>query len=181
MKRVILDLCSGSGAWSEPYRLAGYDVRRYEIKKGQDVRLFMPFKERVWGVLAAPPCTHFSIAGASRWADKGDAALVEGLAVVDACLRIIQVVQPQWWALENPRGRLVYYLGKPALTFQPCDYGDPWTKFTCLWGRFTHPELAPTAPTEGQKMKNLSGNKNRAAIAAITPPKFAQAFFKANP
>ena len=26
--RIILDLCAGTGAWSEPYLLAGYDVRR---------------------------------------------------------------------------------------------------------------------------------------------------------
>ncbi len=171
----------GGRCWPPPYVKAGYDVRRFEIRQGQDVRLFQPPRERVWGVLAAPPCTAFSIAGASRWADKGDAGLVEGLATVDACIRIITVCKPQWWALENPRGRLVYYLGRPALTFQPCDYGDPWTKFTCLWGHFTHPELAPVPPSEGSKMKNLPGSKNRAALAAVTPPKFAEAFFKANP
>ena len=27
MDKIILDLCGGTGAWSEPYREAGYDVR----------------------------------------------------------------------------------------------------------------------------------------------------------
>lgn len=30
-KSVILDLCAGTGAWSEPYREAGYDVRRIDL------------------------------------------------------------------------------------------------------------------------------------------------------
>ncbi len=181
INRVILDLCAGTGAWSEPYEKAGYDVRRYELKAGQDIRFFKPFKERVWGVLCAPPCTHFSSAGAQYWPAKGDAALAEGLAVVDACFRVIQICQPQWWAMENPRGRLVDYLGKPALTFQPCDYGDPWTKFTCLWGRFAVPEKCPVPPSMGSKMDMVSGRKDRAAITSVTPPGFAACFFKANP
>src|SRR5512141_57875 len=28
---IILDLCAGTGAWSDPYRLAGYDVRRVTL------------------------------------------------------------------------------------------------------------------------------------------------------
>lgn len=28
MKPVILDLCAGTGAWSEPYAKAGYEVWR---------------------------------------------------------------------------------------------------------------------------------------------------------
>ena len=27
MKKIILDLCGGTGAWSAPYKEAGYDVR----------------------------------------------------------------------------------------------------------------------------------------------------------
>ncbi len=27
MPKIILDLCGGTGAWSKPYREAGYDVR----------------------------------------------------------------------------------------------------------------------------------------------------------
>ncbi len=180
MKRVILDLCAGSGSWSQPYADAGYDVRRVELKAGEDVRFFKPFKDRIWGVLAAPPCTHFSSAGAQYWDAKGDAALAEGLATVDACLRIITITQPQWWALENPRGRLPYYLGKPAFTFQPNEFGDPWTKFTCLWGRFAHPQRRPVE-AKGSKMDMVSGRRDRAAIVAVTPPGFAKAFFEANP
>lgn len=38
-KRIILDLCAGSGAWSEPYKRAGYKVVRVSLPK-HDVRTF---------------------------------------------------------------------------------------------------------------------------------------------
>lgn len=59
--RIILDLCGGTGAWSEPYRLAGYQVRLIDPAAGTgDVRLYTLPRERVYGILAAPPCTVFS-------------------------------------------------------------------------------------------------------------------------
>ena len=51
--RVILDLCGGTGAWSKPYKEAGYDVRVITLPE-QDVRL-LELPENVYGVLAAPP------------------------------------------------------------------------------------------------------------------------------
>jgi hypothetical protein len=40
--RIILDLCGGSGAWSKPYREAGYDVRIIDpLENNQDVRLMV--------------------------------------------------------------------------------------------------------------------------------------------
>jgi hypothetical protein len=31
-------------------------------------------------------------------------------------------------------------LGKPQFTYQPWEFGSPWTKKTALWGKFTIPE-----------------------------------------
>lgn len=28
-KKIILDLCDGTGSWSKPYKEAGYDVRSF--------------------------------------------------------------------------------------------------------------------------------------------------------
>lgn len=182
MLRRILDLCGGTGAWSEPYRKAGYDVYLIEIKQGKDVRL-QELPNDVHGVLAAPPCTHLAGSGARWWEGKGEPALLESLSIVDACLRIVCMTQPSWWALENPVGRLVHYLGEPRLIFNPCDYGDPYTKATCLWGRFTPPTLNRVEPTEGSKMWAQYGGKSEATKEArsVTPPGFARAFFEANP
>ena len=180
--KTILDLCGGTGAWSKPYKDAGYDVYVIEIENGHDVRLFeFNWAGDVHGILAAPPCTHLAGSGARWWADKGEDALLESLAIVDACLRVVLVTQPVWWCLENPVGRLVHYLGKPKMYFNPCDYGDPYTKKTCLWGDFNEPIQNPVYPTEGGKMHRLPPSEDRARLRSITPPGFAQAFFEANP
>jgi hypothetical protein len=117
-KGTILSLCDFTGNWSETYREAGYEVVRIDLQHGQDVRL-LKFPGRVHGILAAPPCTHFSRAGASHWKNKGEDAILEGLAIVDACLRLITVCQPDWWALENPIGRLKDYIGPPPVEVRP--------------------------------------------------------------
>lgn len=191
--KIILDLCGGTGAWSRPYKEAGYDVRVITLPEN-DVRLFIPPQGGVYGVLAAPPCTHFASSGARWWKDKGEAALLEGLSVLDACLRIITICRPAFWALENPVGRMRHYLGAPALIFDPWEYGDPYTKRTLLWGQFNAPVKTPCKPIEGivesghnqprrrfpSKMHLIPPSANRATIRSITPPGFAQAFFEAN-
>lgn len=176
--RVILDLCGGSGSWSRPYYEAGYDVRVIDIaewpgRQAVDVRVFRPPSE-VWGVLAAPPCTMFSCArnGCPELARD----FVEGMACVNACMRIILQCRPKWWALENPSGMLTQYLGTPRDTFEPFHFGDAWTKRTCLWGDFALPARGPFVEPEGSAM-----DRSGSAARAVTPPGFARAFFEANP
>lgn len=168
-ERVVLDLCGGSGAWSLPYAAAGYDVRVITLPDA-DVRTYVP-PALVWGVLAAPPCTEFSIAKNGRARD-----FVRGMEAVNACLRIVMQCSPTWWALENPTGYLGRFLGTPADVFEPCDFGDPWTKRTALWGRFSLPRRGPFVAPTGSAM-----DRNTPAARAVTPPGFARAFFEANP
>lgn len=182
--KIILDLCGATGAWSRPYREAGYDVRLITMPD-HDVRLYRP-PEGVYGILAAPPCTHLAGSGARWWKQKGEGALLYSLSIVDACMRIILLLKPKFWALENPVGRLVHYLGKPKLYFNPCDFGDPYTKKTCLWGEFNMPEMNPVAPlkscSQGSWVQKLGGrSENTKRLRSITPIGFARAFFKANP
>ena len=59
-EKIILDLCGGTGSWAKPWKEAGYDVRTCTIPDC-DVRTYIP-PENVYGILAAPPCTEFSIA-----------------------------------------------------------------------------------------------------------------------
>lgn len=184
MGALIIDLCCGSGGWSQPYVDAGYEVLRFDLKTGADVRLIDAAtigKRNVHGILAAPPCTHLASSGARWWKDKGEAALLDALSMVDACLRIIWVHRPTWWAMENPKGRLSKFIGPPRLIFDPCDYGDSYTKRTLIWGDFTPPTPTPVEPTEGSKMHRMGESKARQALRSVTPPGFAQAFFVANP
>ena len=178
MQMLVLSLCDRTGNWSRPYEENGYDVVRVDLEHGQDVRLLELPDRPVHGILAAPPCTVFANSGA-RW-PRTDGEMCEGLSVVDACLRIVLMTQPRWWALENPAGKLSKYLGPPAYTFQPSHHGDPYTKFTCLWGSFIPPRRNPVEAVEGSKMHRVAPGPNRQAIRSETPMGFATAFYEAN-
>ena len=128
--KIILDLCGGSGSWSKPYKENGYDVRLITLPE-YDVRDYVP-PENVYGILAAPPCTEFSVLNCK--AENRERDFEKGLEIVNACLKIIKECNPKFWALENPVGYLRKYLGKSKLIFQPWEYGDPWTKRTEIWG-----------------------------------------------
>jgi len=195
MNKVILDLCGGTGAWSKPYKDNGYEIRIIDFKEWSkidsagDIRLFKRIKEPVYGILAAPPCTHFAGSGARWWKDKGVEPLKDGLSVVDAVFRIVSVHHPKFWVLENPVGRLIHYIGKPKHIFNPCDYGDPYTKKTCLWGEFNIPKRNEVIPVHGcdpihnprKNGKKLGWNTiETKRLRSITPPGFAKAFYEAN-
>lgn len=171
---TVLDLCAGTGAWSQPYVDAGYDVVRVDLPR--DVRLER-YPEGVHGVLCAPPCTVFSYAR-NRYPPT-DEELREALSIVDACIRIAVMTRPQWWALENPVNKLRHYLGPPAFVFRQHEFGDPAEKPTALWGRFAHPKRNP-APRRKPSTFGTS-QENAKPEDAITPPGFARAFFEANP
>lgn len=174
--KVILHLCAKSGSDSRPYADAGYNVRLIGIN--EDVRRQCP--SGVYGIIANPPCTHFAGSGARWWAQKGDDALLEALAVADACCRMVLLCNPKFWVLENPVGRLSRYYGKPRMTYQPCDYGDPWTKRTCLWGNFNIPVKNPVEPTMGSNIHFMPPSPERAEKRSECSPGFAKAFFDAN-
>ena len=176
-ERIILDLCGGTGAWSAPYSAAGYDVRNITLP--DDIRLTC-VPERAYGILAAPPCTHLSGSGARWWEAKGEKALLEALSISDACLRFVALCNPVFWALENPVGRLVRYYRKPKMYFHPYEYGDPWTKRTCLWGNFMMLAYRPVRHEEKSRIWYMSPGPERSKMRSITPAGFAKAFFEAN-
>lgn len=229
MGNIILDLCGGTGSWSRPWEAAGYDVRvltlpEYDVREIKIVSILgvpclwlenkckhgaerleaLPISGIV-GILAAPPCTEFSVLNCRAEARRRDEAA--GMEIVDACMYVIKNCNPKWWALENPKGYLRKYLGPPTMTFQPWQYGDPWTKATDIWGEFEPPaklyenwEDVPdklplyTRPGRGKPnfaylhksawkdIPQLSYHKPEtdAEFRAMTPPGFAKAFYETN-
>ncbi len=176
--RTILSLCDYSGNWSQPYRENGYHILQIDLKTEQDVRLLKHLSYRIYGILAAPPCTEFALSGNQHWGRKGRKALIEGLSIVDACLRAVVLYNPHFWVLENPMGRLKDYLGPPVYSFNPCDFGDPYKKKTLLWGKFNLPIKEPVEPILGSLMHRMwSTDKEE---KSNTPMGFSYAFFKAN-
>lgn len=134
MKKKILHLCADIGSDTKPYQdHEGYDV----ILIGKDIGVenYTP-PDDVYGIVANPPCTEFSIA--HGFDVKRDDE--KGMFLVNHCLRIIGEAKPKFWALENPAtGRLKNFIGKPRYVYQPWQYGSPWTKKTALWGNFNIP------------------------------------------
>lgn len=134
MKKVILHLCADLGSDSRYYQLDdNYEVIMVGEKIG--VENFSP-PENVHGIIANPVCTEFSTASGFHKTRDYE----KGMEMVNHCLRIIEIAKPKWWVIENPaNGRLKNFIGEPILTYQPWEYGSPWTKKTALWGNFTIP------------------------------------------
>jgi hypothetical protein len=206
-KKIILDLCGGTGSWSKPYRDAGYDVRLFTLPDNNVLEweasniVNLVQNGEVYGILAAPPCTKFSKAA---WQiKKADRDFKEGMECVRACMDIIWSAQEigaplAFWALENPMGYLYNFMGKPAYYFQPWWFGDETptrTKRTALWGYFNLPRrtvhtrnfpfISPHSRPAGDGM--LDKNKRNEAWGAMsvedrakTSNEFAVAFYLAN-
>lgn len=201
-KKTILSLFDYSGNWSEPYRRAGYNVIQQDLKLGYDI-----FSDTlphficeavdgltVHGILAAVPCTDFAGSGARWWTEKEkkqadyhgpvefDNIVEMSVAMVLATLVLVEVLRPVWWCIENPVGRiskLVPEIGRPKMVFQPWEFGDPYTKRTCLYGQFnTNLPKTPVFPLLGSMTHQLwSTEKDK---RSITPKGFSQSFFIAN-
>jgi hypothetical protein len=184
--KIILDLCGGTGAWSRPYAEAGYDVRNitlpeYNILDEETVRLLCEINN-VYGILFATDCTCWANSGARWFWQRITAEIWEGMKIFFKGYRIIVSHQYQlkFWAIENPVGKLRDFLGDPRLIFDPCDYGDPYTKRTLLWGNFNTPVKKTVLPSEGSKIHKYPPSEKRKMLRSITPPGFARAFFEAN-
>jgi len=186
--KTILSLFDYSGNWPSFYRRAGYDVYSLDIKNGFDILELQPedLPGSIHGVLAAPPCTDFAASGAQYWKIKDeDGRTAASLRLIDKTLDIINWSNPEWWALENPVGRLHKLrpqLGKPWY-FNPCDYGDPYTKKTGIWGKFNKNLIKnPVAPDPNSWIMKLGGKSEKTKeLRSMTPLGFAKAFFEANP
>lgn len=209
-KDILITLFDYSGSWALPFKKAGYVIFQVDLKLGIDI-LTWDYKfidrNRVAGILAAPPCTDYTNSGAQYWPVKdlnGSTAISN--ALVSKTLEIIDYFNPEFWAIENPVGRLTRMLAgnykpnepkitvpaslkeivkAPGLKFDPCDFGDNWTKKTYLWGVFNDPVKYKTDPhrwaEQGSWSQSLGGKNDRTKeIRSLTPGGFARAFFDAN-
>lgn len=187
--KIILDLCGGTGSWSKPYKDAGYDVRLITLPDN-DVITYEP-PDNVYGILAAPPCTEFSIAKYFHGKGNYHHDIDGGLKIVYACIDIIRKCRPKWWALENPAtGMLWRYIGDPCYVFDAWEFGDRYQKRTALIGHFNPPVKTVNNKPDGvPKFSMLHtteiepeyyGIYDRTTRRAMTSKYFAEAFYKAN-
>ncbi|WP_282783092.1 DNA cytosine methyltransferase [Phaeodactylibacter xiamenensis] len=214
--KTLLSLFDYSLNWARPYYENGWAVCQLDIKHGNDINEIDA--EWVWenifdnsptgtvdGIIAAPPCTDFAVSGAQYWPRKDEDGSTEAaVELIYQVLRIVDLCQPDFWALENPVGRLNKLVPELAeygpWYFQPHWYGDAYTKKTGLWGEFNKPtktnavglfqeveatpydEVEPErACAQGSWLQKLGGKSERTKeLRSMTPEGFAYAFWEAN-
>lgn len=152
------------------------------IKVGADMLEWIPplTNKYVFGAFF-PPCTDVAVSGARWFKDKGLGSLIYSLRLFEASVKLAEILGLPYM-LENPVSTVSTYWRKPDYTFDPCDYGDPYTKKTCLWvgNGFKMPMKTPVQATEGSKMHLLPPSQDRARLRSKTPEGFARAVFEAN-
>lgn len=107
-----------------------------------------------WDLLIAhPPCTYLSNAGAARLYKRfNDKSYVElerlnkGFDAKEFFLKFLNAPITKI-AVENPIPSGVYRLPKYSQVIQPYEYGHPYSKKTCLWLKGL-PKLEPTEIVE---------------------------------
>ena len=194
-KKVVISLYDLTTNIVRPWAEAGYlcycvDTQHPKgehrqgniIKVGADALTWWPpYGADIVLVIGQSPCTDIAVSGARWFKDKGLPALVRALALFNRAREIAE-----WcgvpYMLENPVSVISSHWRKPDYTFDPCDYGDPYTKRTCLWtgGGFVMPPKKRVRPTEGSKMHRLTPTPDRANLRSATPMGFARAVFASN-
>ena len=98
-------------------------------------------------IIAHPPCTYLSNAGACRMYPKrgqiDPKRYAQALVAKEFFLRFYEADCPRI-AIENPRPLKVVGLPEESQKIQPYEYGEPWSKLTYLWLK----GLPPLMPTD---------------------------------
>ena len=187
--KIILDLCGGTGAWSNPYskdnnyKVYNITFPDFDVTEERIVKMCIDLKP--YGILCANPCECWGIMGNVRWKERTKEFIVKHSQILIKNLRIIYESNPFFWCIENPPGKMKLFLGEPKYIFDAFDYGENYHKKTYLWGKFNIPNKPQDLPLERKVIKDFirqgpKDGRNSSVVRGITPLKFAQAFYKAN-
>lgn len=151
------------------------------IKVGCDLRDWLPPKGNIVFAAFFPPCTDLATSGARWFKQKGLMRRVKAMELVAISEQIAEWCNAPYF-IENPVGVLNTHWRKPDYMFHPYEYGDPYTKKTCLWtgNGFVMPDKNPVEPVEGSKILRLPPSEDRQNLRSETPKGFANAVFRCN-
>ena len=110
-------------------------------------------------IIAHPPCTYLSNAGARFLYPKGvlnENRLNLGLAAKEFFMQIYNA-DCEKICVENPVPSKVFELPKYSQTVQPYEHGHPFKKKTCLWLK-NLPLLQPTNIVDVRESTKIAGN-----------------------
>jgi hypothetical protein len=78
-----------------------------------------------------PPCTYLCLSGL-HWNNRVEGRKAKTEEAIEFVRRILDCSIPRI-ALENPVGCISTHIRKPNQIIQPWQFGDPYSKQTCLW------------------------------------------------
>ena len=123
----------------------------------QDVR---PLLNEKWDmIIAFPPCTYLSNAGARHLFPGGklnEERYKKGLLAKELFMSIYNADCPKI-AIENPTPSKIYELPEKTQVIQPWQFGHPYSKRTQLWLKGL-PKLIPTNIVEVESSCREAGN-----------------------
>ena len=162
----VLVACEFSGIVREAFRKRGHDAWSCDLLPSEGdnshhhrgtIELFI---HSDWDLLIAhPPCTYISNAGARFLYPKGILNPERLRIGVEACKLFMKL----WNApiksicIENPIPSSVYGLPPYTQIIQPYYFGDPYQKKTCLWLKGL-PPLSYIKPEHKPESTKIPGN-----------------------
>lgn len=176
----ILIACEESQTVCKAFREKGHEAYSCDIQECSgghpewhiqgDV---LPLLEQEWDlIIAHPPCTYLSNAGACRlYPKKGQLDPVryeKGLKAKEFFMQFYNA-KCKRICIENPIPSRVFELPEKTQVIQPYEYGHPYTKKTYLWLKGL-PKLQPTNIVE-ERHPYVCGNaeiwKKQAALGKV--------------
>ena len=177
----VLVACEYSGIVREAFALKGHDAWSCDLlptDQPSDKHIQGDVLEIInndWNlIIAHPPCTHLSVSGAARWAEK----VADGRQ--QAAIKFVEDIwnaNCPFIAIENPVGALSSRskLGKATQYIQPYEFGHAEQKKTGLWLKGL-PKLIPTdvidvsnlPDNQRQRLHYLPPSKDRWKIRSTT-------------
>lgn len=115
----------------------------------------LPLLDQEWDmIIAFPPCTHLAVSGARHFEKKrADGRQQEG---IDFFMNFANA-KCEKVVIENPVGIMSSKWRKPDQIIQPYQFGEPFSKKTCLWLKGL-PLLTPTKLVDkGERVTFASG------------------------
>lgn len=110
-------------------------------------------------IIAHPPCTYLSNAGARFLYPKGELnkeRYKKGLEAKEFFMKLYNADCPKI-AVENPVSSKIYNMPKHTQEIQPFEFGHPFKKKTRLWLKGLEP-LKPTNIVEVSESTKIAGN-----------------------
>lgn len=144
----ILIACEESGIVTKEFRLLGHEAYSCDIlaTSGKHPEWHIqcdvtPLLKEQWDmIIAFPLCTHLAVSGARHFKQKReDGRQQQG---IDFFMQFTQLSCPKI-AIENPVGIMSTIWRKPDQIINPWQFGDAFSKKTCLWLKGL-PKLTPT-------------------------------------